>query len=168
MDGTDRRVVLQLTSKEKCHDTWPNQLELDYTTEQLVWVDGYIDKLQSVGVDGDSHRELLSNITYCFGLGIDGNGDMYYTSWNKQDYSLWRWNSRTPNLNISILRNLPSRPMDVAVVRRNNRASGRVYVYIVCKSTKFFCSLLNDKHQNKALYVRNTLIEHSFRILPSL
>ena len=128
MDGTDRQVVLQFTNKDNCKNTWPNQLELDYATKQLIWVDGFLDKLQSVGVDGVGHRDLLTNITYCFGLGLDGNGDVYYTSWNKLDFSLWRWNSHLNKMNMSILRNLPSKPMDVAVVRRSNRPSGIVFV----------------------------------------
>ena len=124
MDGTDRQIILQLTDNVTCTKSWPNQLELDHTANELLWVDGYLDTLQSVGVGGTGHRVLLNNITYCFGLGLDGNGDVYYTSWNKRDHSLWRWNSHTPRLNVSILRSLPSRPMDVAVVRRENRPSG--------------------------------------------
>ena len=126
MDGTDKQVILQLTDSKNCKTSWPNQLELDHFTNELLWVDGYLDKLQSVSVTGASHRVLLSNITYCFGLGLDMNGDVYYTSWNIHDYSLWRWNSHNSTQNVSILRNLPSRPMDVAVVRRDNRPSGIV------------------------------------------
>ena len=134
MDGSGKQVVVELDEDyEKCQNScregeclerFTNQMELNYTSNELYWVDGNQDKLESVGIDGSNYR-AVNNISYGFGLGLDVN-DVYTTSWIKtfQGYSLWKWHN-SPESAFKPLRNdITGKPMDVAVVRRDKRPSG--------------------------------------------
>ena len=75
MDGSSRTVL---------HNTslvWPNALTLDYDTQTLYWMDAFLNKLESSGLDG-SNRRLLStfNIHHPFGVDIY-RGRLYWTDW---------------------------------------------------------------------------------------
>jgi len=137
MDGSDRHIVIRLNEDfEKCDKAckdytqtclkrWPNQMELNYSSNELYWVDGYRDTLESVGIDGNNSRVLLHNISHCFGLGLDTN-DVYYTSWSlsSKGYSLWKWHNSPSSLNETLRNDINGRPMDVAIVRRDIRPTG--------------------------------------------
>lgn len=138
MDGSDRQLVIRLSEDyDKCHARcnnytltclrrWPNQMELNYTSNELYWVDGFRDTLESVGIDGNNSRILLHNISHCFGLGLDSN-DVYYTSWQRNSgkgYSLWKWHNSPSSLNESLRNDITGRPMDVAIVRKDVRPTG--------------------------------------------
>ena len=140
MDGSGRHVVVQLNDNyTECHQScqrgsleclqkYTNQMELNYTSNELYWVDSYQDILEAVHINGSNHR-VLQNLTFCFGLGLDIN-DVYVTSWLEVDetYSLLKWHN-SPSSNIQLLRDdIIGIPMDVAVVRRDKRPAGKLTV----------------------------------------
>ena len=149
LDGSDRQVVIPLVDNySQCHEAclantdncikrYTNQMELNYTSNELYWVDGLQDVLEAVNINGSNHR-VLQNLTYCFGLGLDIN-DVIVTSWIESDqgyHSLLKWHN-SPSSSYQIIRNdIAGLPMDVAVVRRDKRPSGTVtcsiVVYYVC------------------------------------
>ena len=148
MDGSDRKILIQLDKNfthcnlscqgdetaedytRTCLKKWPNQMELNYSSNELYWVDGFRDNLESVKVDGSNFRVVLRNVTHCFGLGLD-NEDVYYTSWLQSNtgFSLWKWHNSPSSVSKLLRHDITGRPMDVAIVRRNKRPSGRESVY---------------------------------------
>ena len=139
LDGSDRQVVIPLVDNytDSCIERYTNQMELNYTSNELYWVDGNQDVLEAVNINGSNHR-VLQNLTYCFGLGLDIN-DVIVSSWiksNQDHYSLLKWHN-SPSSSYQIIKNdITGLPMDVAVVRRDKRPSGTVtcciVVYYVC------------------------------------
>ena len=138
MDGSGREIVIQLNEDfakcdrscknvtAHCMVKWPNQMELNYTSDELYWVDGQQDILESVGIDGNNHRVLLRNVTHCFGLGL-GDDVVYFTSWFPSDqglFSLLKWHNNDPYSYQSLRHDITGRPMDVAVVRKDKRPMG--------------------------------------------
>ena len=139
MDGSDKQVVIQLNENytqcheacdanyDSCTERYTNQMELNYTSNELYWVDGNQDVLEAVNINGSNHR-VLQNLTYCFGLGLDIN-DVYVTSWlwsNDNLYSLLKWHNSPSSTYQTVRDDIRGRPMDVAVVRRDKRPSGIV------------------------------------------
>ena len=139
MDGSDKKVLFQLNDDyEKCINSCisrytclrrlANQMEINYTSNELYWVDGNQNVVESIGTDGTNYR-VVHNTTlsfYGFGIGLDIN-DIYLTSWNethRYNNSLWKWNN-SPSASSQLLRDsILGLPMDVALVRRNKRPAG--------------------------------------------
>jgi len=135
MDGSGRQVVAKLEDYDKCHkrcteggcfEKFTNQMELNYTSNELYWVDGNQDILESVGIDGSNYR-VVHNISYGFGLGLDID-DVYMTSWHQNQihggYSLRKWHNSPESASKPLRNDIAGIPMDVAVVRRDKRPSG--------------------------------------------
>ena len=135
MDGSDKQVVIQLNDDyEKCHSScisvrtclrrFTNQMELNYTSNELYWVDGRQDVVESISINGTNYR-ALHNITYGFGLGLDIH-DIYLTSWQAthDGYSLWKWRNSPSSPSQSLRHDIAGQPMDIAVVRRDKRPTG--------------------------------------------
>lgn len=100
-------------------------MELNYTSNELYWVDGYQDIVESVGIDGSNYR-IVQNATVGFGLGLDTN-DVYITTWKGYNDTLWKWYN-SPSSSLQLLRDgIIGRAMDVAIVRRNKRPTGNFY-----------------------------------------
>ena len=63
LDGTGRRTVINSDLE------WPNGLTIDYSTQQIYWVDALLDKIETADFSGKNRAVLKSNITtHCFGL----------------------------------------------------------------------------------------------------
>ena len=136
MDGSDKKVIFQLNDNyEECDNSCisqytclrrlANQMELNYTSNELYWVDGQHDVVESVGIDGSNYR-TVHNFTFAFGLGLDIN-DIYLTSWDQTDgyRSLWKWHNSPSSPSQALRDDIVGIPMDVAVVRRDKRPAGR-------------------------------------------
>ena len=133
MDGSDKQVVYQLNDDyEECINSCvrqysclrrlANQMELNYTSNELYWVDGNQDIVESVGIDGSNYR-IVQNATFAFGLGLDIN-DVYITLWKGHNNTLWKWYN-SPSSSLQLLRDsIIGLAMDVAVVRRSKRPAG--------------------------------------------
>ena len=138
MDGSDKQVVIRLNENyTECDKAcsgryncdryrYTNQMELNYTSNELYWVDGNQDVLETVNINGSNHR-VLQNLTYCFGLGLDIS-DVYVTSWLPVHgfYSLLKWHNSPLSTYQTVRDDIQGLPMDVAVVRRDKRPSGTV------------------------------------------
>ncbi|XP_046386652.1 prolow-density lipoprotein receptor-related protein 1 isoform X2 [Ischnura elegans] len=69
MDGTNREVFVE----DNLH--WPNGLSLDYTAQKLYWCDAFLDKIESIGLDGHNRKVVFrgKQLDHPYGLAYHDN-----------------------------------------------------------------------------------------------
>ena len=75
MDGSNHTVL---------HNTnlwWPNALTIDYTNQQLYWLDAAMDKIETSSVDG-SNRLLLTTVHVYHPFSVAFyNNQLFWSDW---------------------------------------------------------------------------------------
>uniref|UniRef100_A0A8D8XMX9 Nidogen-1 n=1 Tax=Cacopsylla melanoneura TaxID=428564 RepID=A0A8D8XMX9_9HEMI len=75
LDGTEREVFLRAPDLKS-----PNSLAVDFSTDELCWVDADTKTLECMAIASRQRRKVYSNCTYPFGLSITEE-KYYWTDW---------------------------------------------------------------------------------------
>nr|XP_018901687.1 PREDICTED: nidogen-2-like [Bemisia tabaci] len=100
LDGSDRAVFLEGNSV-----VLPNSLAIDWDTDELCWADAGTKSIECASIDSRTHRSVVSNCSYPFGLAITRE-KYYWTDWILEKVeSATRSGKRLSNLQLPLIGN---------------------------------------------------------------
>ena len=104
---------------------WPNDVVIDFSSNQLFWVDGSLAKVETADYNGQNRRLIFrSNGTHPFGVSVLSN-TLYVTDWVLMRGLL----KIDKNIGILFDRDVvPGQPMGVAVYDRSTQPQGETLV----------------------------------------
>ncbi|XP_019378305.1 PREDICTED: low-density lipoprotein receptor-related protein 2 [Gavialis gangeticus] len=91
---------------------WPNGLTLDYEEQQLYWADASLQKIERCTLTGTNREVIVNTALRPFAMTLFDQ-HIYWTEWNTR--SIYRANKYDGSDQITMITNLPQRPMDIHV-----------------------------------------------------
>ncbi|XP_019409279.1 PREDICTED: low-density lipoprotein receptor-related protein 2 [Crocodylus porosus] len=91
---------------------WPNGLTLDYEEQQLYWADASLQKIERCTLTGTNREVIVNTALRPFAMTLFDQ-HIYWTDWNTR--SIYRANKYDGSDQITMIMNLPQRPLDIHV-----------------------------------------------------
>ena len=128
---------------------WPNGIELDRWNNRIYWVDGAVDRIESVDYNGNN-RKLLGPITNFHGFGVAIIPPfLFFTDWASNG-QIHQVDAMTGYFVVSRV-SFTGRPMGIVAYDRSRQPPGKVnrVPNLHCIQPRIFCTLWDSQPPGK-------------------
>lgn len=78
LDGSSRKVIVNVEEYSNLPKSLPNGITLDYAVNRVYWIDARSGSIHTVKYDGTSHKKILHLSTFSKPFSMDVFGDYFY------------------------------------------------------------------------------------------
>nr|XP_022909737.1 low-density lipoprotein receptor-related protein 1 isoform X1 [Onthophagus taurus] len=151
MDGTGRETLVDRKI------VYPYGVIVDYATNDVYWLDTYLDVIERVSFDGKNRRTVMkgSAVQNLYGISIFEN-TLYVTSW--KDNSVYKINKKT--LDTQTVKTNISRPFHIHVFHRQRQPD----VAHPCRQNNGNCSHICVTNWNSSIAIAKCLCSMGYTL----
>lgn len=139
LDGSSRKVIVNVGEYSNLPESLPNGITLDYAVNRVYWIDAGSGSIHTVKYDGTDHKKILHLSTFSKPFSMDVFGDYFY--WTDLAFSsIYKAHRFSLNASQKVVLHSSSTLYQAAIVHPSRHPTYNTTNY--CANNNGFCSHL--------------------------